>query len=183
MDPLKSGVGRRAIVAGGIEKHLPAGAVERWQRAIRERPSCALNKRMKLLSTTGRPRASVSPSRHASPEYPESARKVVVQSASVISVPSGFSHMMSPGRRHARVPPFEEAPAPKHRVIAAKIHYATCERQKSRARIVFRPVDPGNRIVLAVRVVVAGLSTRDSSPAVIMGTPCDRSTVASRLRD
>ena len=48
--------------------------------------------------------------------------------------------------------------------------------------IVQVPVIPADLIVLGIRVVVSLLRSPNSSPPQIIGTPCENSSVASKLR-
>src|SRR6201996_4484822 len=111
------------------------------------------------LSMTGSPRASRSgmpwPFRNTITERPTGAP----QSSSVISVPVALNHTMSRSRSPSAGRPAE------HRVGPAELRHRAGEGGQVAELLGPFPVHPGDRVVLAVGVVVAALGAADLVPA------------------
>ena len=117
----------------------------------------ALKRTMKDSSATGSPSgASVgisAPFRNA-PRAKESPRD---QSACVIFRPSGRNHQTSGCARALPLPPVKEGRAAEHRMLGAEPEQPPREGEEHPRALVDLPVEPGDLVVLAVRVVVAAL--------------------------
>ena len=67
-------------------------------------------------------------------------------------------------------------------MLAPQLDEAFGEFEERLPLVVVLPVEPADLVVLAIGIVVALLRAANSSPAVIIGTPWESRSVASRLR-
>ena len=85
------------------------------------------------------------------------------------------------GRQMTIAPP-EKRPPPQGRVPHPQRDHLLDEAEEVSVFWDERPIDPTDRVVLAPGVVIPRWVRRNSSPPRIIGTPCESSRVAMRLR-